>query len=159
MTNQEILDLINARAAGDTAFATLVGRRTAGDVSVDPEIADLISAGRTKPRSYLITTRGLRKAMGKKEGRVFLQSLRAFAAAPLPSDHPAYDDQFWLKELLPFLTSEGLDIGDPETRSALTLLAGAGIGVTQGHIDSLVAASSQPDPITAAQVSQALSEV
>lgn len=159
MNQQELLALIDARVATDPAFAALVAER-----QNDGAVAGALSVGRVKPRSYLITRRGVRRVLGARQGRLFVQALRAAAAAvgAVPQEHPAYDDLWWLGELLPDLDGAGIDIGDAETRTALRGLAALGpaLGlspaVTSAHCDALDAASSDPDPIAASLVSDAL---
>lgn len=161
MTHAEILALIDARAASNAEFAALVAARN------DAGIAAALSETRTRPREYLISIRGIRTVLGKREGRVFVQALREAAALAetLPEAHPAYDDIWWLGELLPALDARGgagIDIGSPETRAALQGLVVLGEvlsmtrRVTDAHVAALVAASSEPDPIDVGAVSAAL---
>lgn len=169
LTAAEILALIDARAAADATFAGLVAERRAGNVLRDLEIAAALSAGRVRPVPYLITTRGIRRVLGGHEGRLFVQALRAAAAAvqAVPDNHVAYDDLWWLAELLPDTApgGAGVDIGAAETRVALRGLAALGpaLGltpvVTEAHCAALEAASSEPDPITPGDVSLALADV
>lgn len=159
----EILAAIDARAATDPVFADDVVERR------DWKIAAALSEDRIKPREYLITIRGLRTVLGKHEGRIFVQALREAAALTdaLPEAHPAYDDLWWLRELLPALSANGgagIDIGSEETRQALTGLVALGnaLGlqsrVTEEHVAALVAASSEGDPIDVAAVSASLNQ-
>lgn len=158
MTHAELLALIDAHAAEDAEFATLVAARN------DAAVAAALSVGRVRARPYLITRRGIRRVLGAHEGRLFVQALRAAVAAgqALPEAHPAYDDLWWLGELLPDLDATGIDIGDATTRSALRGLVLLGVAlslspaVTTEHCDALDAASSEPDPISASEVSDAL---
>ncbi len=161
ITTAEILAAIDARAAIDPQFAEHVSARR------DAQIAAALSETRTRPREYLISIRGIRTVLGKREGRVFVQALREAAALAetLPEAHPAYDDLWWLGELLPALDARGgagIDIGSPETRGALQGLVMLGQvlsmtrRVTDAHVAALVAASSEPDPIDVGAVSVAL---
>lgn len=164
MNKTELREIIARRAESDPEFALAVANRA------DTAIAKALSVGRVAPLQYLITARGIRRVLGAREGRIFIQSLRAFAilAATTPAGHPAYDDLWWLNELLPDLGAggAGIDIGDQSTRRALRALAGAVAGmlptdapkITSAHCDALEAASSRPDPITYADVGAALSE-
>lgn len=161
MTHADLLALIDARAASNAEFAALVAARN------DAGIAAALSVGRVRPREYLITIRGLRTVLGKVEGRIFVEALREAAALveTLPTAHPAYDDLWWLRELLPALNADGgagIDIGSTETRTALEgiVILGELLGlqhrVTAAHVAALVAASSEPDPIDVGAVSVAL---
>lgn len=162
--------VIDERVAADPAFATLVERRRAGDVSVDREIQAALPPTAI-PRPYLITMRGIRRVLGAHEGRIFAQSLVAFAnlvrTQQLPEAHSAYDELWWLAELLPDLDTggEGIDIGDPATRGALRALAGPmaallpnGPNITPAHCDALDAASSTLAPVSIDLLSNVLSE-
>lgn len=167
MTPVELRAAIDALAAVDETVARAVESRRAGDVSQDRVIAAALAPAK-RPRSYLITMRGVRVALGKRAGREFILALREAAAlvAVLPEDAPGYDDLWWLAELLPDLEAggDGVDIGLPETRAALRGLAvlGPKLGtphvVTTAHCDALDAASTDLVPVTPGEVSIALSE-
>lgn len=168
MDNQTLRTKLNELVAADANIATMVAIGNATGV------AGAVNAlGSKRPRQYLITKRGILKALGAHEGRVFIQTLRAVSALlpGLTTAHPAYDDVWWLSELLGDLEpgGGGIDVGDAETRAALRALAGplgaalsdllaAGLGVTTGHCDALDAASSDDDTVSDAQVSQVLNE-
>lgn len=163
MTHEQLLALIDEKAAADPAVADDVVERR------DAKVAAALSVGRVRPREYLITIRGLRTVLGKVEGRVFVEALREAAALveTLPTAHPAYDDLWWLRELLPALNADGgagIDIGSTETRTALEGLVILGVllglqhRVTAAHVAALVAASSEGDPIDVASVSAALNQ-
>ncbi len=160
MTPAELRALIDERAAADQEFARLVAERA------DRLIADALPPVVT-PKPYLITMRGLRRVLGQREGRIFVESLRAFAAmlATMPEAHPAYDALWWLAELLPDLDTggDGIDVGDAETRAALRGLAAIspvllpdGPQVTIAHCEALEAASSVVVPVSVDAVSTAL---
>lgn len=160
MTPTELRAQIDAKAASDADFAKLV------DAGANGAIAQALPAVVT-PRQYLVTYRGIRRVLGAHEGRIFVQSLRAFAAlvASLPEDHQAYDELWWLNELLPDLDTggDGIDIGDAETRTALRALAGpmaallpSGPNITTAHCDALDAASSTSVPVSVDAVRAAM---
>lgn len=160
MTPAELRALIDDRAKADPEFAALVTARA--DRLIADALPDVVT-----PRPYLITMRGLRRVLGQHEGRIFVQSLRAFAAMPaaMPEEHPAYDALWWLAELLPDLDTggDGIDVGDAETRAALRGLAAIspalmpdGPQVTLAHCEALEAASSTVSPISVDDVSRAL---
>lgn len=162
MTPTELRALLEDRAKGDPAFAELVA------VRADRLVAEALPSVVT-PKPYLITMRGLRRVLGQHEGRVFVESLRAFAAMPatMPEAHPEYDALWWLAELLPDLDTggDGIDVGDAETRAALRGLAAIspvllpdGPQVTLAHCEALEAASSTVSPISVDDVSRALNE-
>lgn len=163
MTHEQLLAMIDERVAADPVFAADVAERR------DALVAAALSVGRVRPREYLITIRGLRTVLGKVEGRVFVEALREAAALveTLPTAHPAYDDLWWLRELLPALDANGgagIDIGSAETRTALEglVILGELLGlqhrVTTAHVAALVAASSDSDPIDVAAVSASLNQ-
>lgn len=167
MTPAELRTLIDDRAKDDPELAALVERRRAGDVSVDRAIQSALPSTAV-PRQYLVTYRGIRRVLGAHEGRIFVQSLRAFAGLlhTLNEAHPAYDELWWLAELLPDLDTggDGIDIGDPATRGALRALAGPmagllpeGPSITAAHCDALDAASSSSVPIPLDLLSNVLS--
>ena len=160
MNQSELVELIAERAAADPEFAEWVERRA------DRLIAEALPPVVT-PKPYLITMRGLRRVLGQHEGRIFVESLRAFAAMPaaMPEAHQAYDALWWLAELLPDLDTggDGIDVGDAETRAALRGLAAIapvllpdGPQVTLAHCEALEAASSVVVPISVDAVSTAL---
>lgn len=158
MTPAELLALIDERAANDAPFAEMVAARA------DRLIADALPPVVT-PKPYLITMRGIRRVLGQHDGRLFVESLRAFAAMPatMPEAHPAYDALWWLVELLPDLENDGIDVGDAETRAALRGLAAIspvllpdGPQVTIAHCEALEAASSIYTPVGVDAVSSAL---
>ena len=167
MDRAALVKLIAERAAADPEFARLIERRQAGDVSVDREIQAALPATAV-PRQYLVTYRGIRRVLGAHEGRIFVQSLREFAGLlhTLNEAHPAYDELWWLAELLPDLDTggDGIDIGDPATRGALRALAGPmaallpeGPNITAAHCDALDAASSTMAPVPLDLLSNVLS--
>ena len=160
MTLIELRALIDERAAGDKEFARLVADRADRLIAaaLPPEVT---------PKPYLITMRGIRRVLGQHEGRIFVESLRAFAAMPaaMPEAHSAYDAMWWLAELLPDLDTggDGIDVGDAETRAALRGLAAIspvllpdGPQVTLAHCEALEAASSVSEPVSVDAVSTAL---
>lgn len=153
MTHAELLALIDARAATDPEFAGHVTWRR------DPQIAVALSAGRTRPRTRMITERGVISILGPIEGEALLQGLEQFAAATLPVEHPLAAHHAGIRRIIGWLRppSEGVDIGDPMTAQLLQTLAAIGTpGITSGRVAALLAAATEPDPISVSDVSDAL---
>lgn len=122
----------------------------------DKAIADIISAGRTRLRSRLITDRGVISALGTQAGDAFLTALESFAVADLPPEHPMKADQAGIKRVLAWLKSDaGIELGDPQTQFLLGVFAQLGV-VDAGSAAIVKALGTEPDPVTADQVSRAL---
>ena len=153
MTHAEILALIDARAASNAEFAALVAARN------DAGIAAALSEGRTRPRTRMITERGVISILGPIEGEALLQGLEQFAAATLPAEHPLAAHHAGIKRIIGWLKppSEGVDIGDPLTAQLLGTLAALNTqGVTTERVNALLAIAREPDPISVDAVSAAL---
>ena len=153
MTHQQLLDMIDTRAAADAEFAALAQARN------DLAVAAALSAGRTKPRARLITERGVISALGPIEGEGLLAGLEAFATATLPPEHPLYAHHAGMKRVLSWLKppADGVDIGDPLTQQLLQTLVALGVsGITAPRVAALLALASVPDPISVDAVSAAL---
>jgi len=153
MTAAEILAMIDARAAIDPEFAALVKDRN------DSGVAAALSEGRTRPRTRMITERGVISILGPIEGEALLQGLEQFAAATLPVEHPLAAHHAGIRRIIGWLRppSEGVDIGDPLTAQLLQTLAAIGTpGITSGRVAVLLAAAREDDPISVSDVSAAL---
>lgn len=153
MTHAELLALIDARAASNAEFAALVKSRN------DAGIAGALSVGRTRPRTRMITERGVISILGPIEGEALLQGLEQFAAATLPVEHPLAAHHAGIRRIIGWLRppSEGVDIGDPLTAQLLQTLAAIGPpGITSGRVAVLLAAATEPDPISVSDVSDTL---
>lgn len=153
MTHAEILALIDARAASNAEFAALVAARN------DAGIAAALLEGRTRPRTRMITERGVISILGPIEGEALLHGLEQFAAATLPAEHPLAAHHAGIRRIIGWLRppSEGVDIGDPLTAQLLQTLAAIGTpGITSGRVAVLLAAAREDDPIEVAAVSAAL---
>jgi len=122
----------------------------------DKAIADIISVGRTRLRSRLITDRGVISALGTQAGDAFLTAIEAFAVADLAAEHPMKADQAGIKRVLSWLKSDaGIELGDPQTQFLLGVFAQLGI-VTANSAAVIRALGTEPDPVSAAEVSRAL---
>lgn len=155
MTHAEILALIDARAASNAEFAALVAARN------DAGIAAALSEGRTRPRTRLITERGVISGLGPIEGEALLQGLEGFASSVLPPEHPLAAYHAGIKRIIGWLKppSEGVDIGDPLTANLLGTLAALNTpGITTGRVSALLAMAHEPDPIDVAAVSASLNQ-
>jgi hypothetical protein len=137
----------------------------------DVTIAALLSAGRKRLVSRLITARGVRSALTVPEASRFLTLLRDTAAATtvpawldvvltlqgLPeSDHSAYLDMFACAH--EWLQGAGIDLGDPTTRNGLTIIAESDRASFGGIVAKLLALAAVDDPIPFDQVSRALNK-
>lgn len=153
MTHADLLAMIDARAASNAEFAALVAARN------DAGIAAALSEWRTRPRTRMITERGVISILGPIEGEALLQGLEQFAAATLPVEHPLAAHHAGIRRIIGWLRppSEGVDIGDPLTAQLLQTLAAIGTpGITSGRVAVLLAAAREDDPIEVAAVSAAL---
>ena len=137
MTNQELLDLINARAAGDTAFATLLAERR------DAEMAALLSVGRTRVVSRNIGGGTIVATLGSG---ALLKAMRAYA----PTEKSGTVD-----EILRVIDRGDWDVGNAATRAKLDEYAAAGV-IPAPAVAALMALANVPDPITPSQVSDAI---
>lgn len=153
MTHEQLLALIDERAAADPVFAADVAERR------DAQIAAALSVGRTRVRPRLITERGVISILGPIEGEALLQGLEQFAAATLPVEHPLAAHHAGIRRIIGWLRppSEGVDIGDPLTAQLLQTLAAIGTpGITSSRVAALLAAAREDDPISVDAVSTAL---
>ena len=102
---------------------------TLANSGLDQSAADVINARTAtvieKPK--MIGERGIMSALGITAGPVFMSALDDFAAATLAADHPLLAYQPGIKRAVKWLYGEGLDVGDPLTRSMLDALAAASV--------------------------------
>lgn len=153
MTHEQLLALIDERAAADPVFAADVAERR------DAQIAAALSVGRTRVRPRLITERGVISILGPIDGEALLQGLEQWAAATLPVEHPLAAHHAGIRRIIGWLKppSEGVDIGDPLTAQLLGTLAALGAqGITTVRVNALLAMAREPDPISVDAVSAAL---
>jgi hypothetical protein len=105
-------------------------------------------------RPHMISERGVLAALPVPAGDVFLSALEAFAAAALPDGHPLVAYHGTIKRGVGWLKGEGLDLGDPLTRTLLDTLAQVGV-VDASSVAALKALAETPDPIDEMTVRQA----
>lgn len=105
-------------------------------------------------RPHIISERGVLAALPVPAGDVFLSALEAFAAAALPDGHPLVAYHGTIKRGVGWLKGEGLDLGDPLTRTLLDTLAQVGV-VDASSVAALKALAETPDPIDEMTVRQA----
>lgn len=105
-------------------------------------------------RPHMISERGVLAVLPVPAGDVFLSALEAFAAATLPDGHPLVTYHGTIKRGVGWLKGEGLDLGDPLTRTLLDTLAQAGV-VDASSVAALKALAETPDPIDEMTVRQA----
>ena len=153
MTSEELLALIDARAASDQDFAALVAARN------DTAIAAALSVGRIKYAPRLITERGIISALGPVHGEALLAGLEAFAAETLPEGHPLKAAHPGIKRVIGWLKApaEGVDIGDPLTHQLLDTMVALGVqGVTAERVAAIKALAAVRDPISDMDVRRAI---
>lgn len=124
----------------------------------DGAIAAILSPGRKRPRSRLITERGIVALLGPDDtgGEGFLQKLDDFGAATLPPEHPLKTKQRGIRRMLAWLKSdEGLDVGDEGTQQLLLALGQVGV-VPMAQAQAVAALGLEDDPVTIDQVSRAV---
>ena len=109
-------------------------------------IANALSVGRVRLHERLISERGVLAALPVPAGDLFLKALEAFAATALPDGHPLAAYHGTIARGVSWLKGEGLDLGDPLTRTLLDTLAMAGV-IDAASVATLKALAEQPDPI------------
>lgn len=120
----------------------------------DREIAAIISAGRVRVVSHMITERGVLEVLGAAAGDTFLAALEAIKAADnLPAALQSYFGA--IHRGVAWLKTDGLDVGSQTVRVLLDGLAAFSIvdGASVAKLKSLAEVS---DPVTAADVSRAI---
>lgn len=137
-----LLDDIRALPA-----ALLAARDTAA-------IAAALSVGRVRLHERLISERGVLAALPVPAGDLFLKALEAFAATALPAGHPLDAYHGTIVRGVGWLKGEGLDLGDPLTRTLLDTLAMAGV-IDAASVATLKALAEAPDPIDEMDVRRA----
>lgn len=144
MDRAQLIELIAERAGADPAFAALVERRNAGEVTLDIDIAAALSVGRQK----LVPTEigsGTVLATLAPHGGEFLDSLVQIGAVNR--------DVYWTMDLI----KQGrLRIDLPAVRTGLSGLAQA-VPTLAPAVAALLTLGYAPDPISYAEVSRALS--
>ncbi|MDQ5877818.1 MAG: hypothetical protein QG638_550 [Pseudomonadota bacterium] len=125
----------------------LAGRDTAA-------IAAALSAGRVRLHERLISERGVLAALPVPAGDLFLKAIETFAATALPDGHPLAAYHGTIARGVGWLMGEGLDLGDPLTRTLLDTLAMAGV-VESASVATIKALAEQPDPIDEMDVRRA----
>lgn len=148
-TNSELRTELLARKAADPAFAQMLAN---GDMT---GAAMAFSAGRIKVVHRQITERGVIEALGPVAGEQFLAALDTFVNSTLPAGHPLLPYFGAIKRCHKFLTTDGLDIGAPTTRSLMDALVA--VGVIDANASALIKKQAEvPDPVDANQITEAL---
>lgn len=148
-----------------TALAALVGRAlTEAEVEAidallpqrrDADIAAILSVGRTRLHSRLISERGVISALGIVPGETFLQGIEAFVAQAPAQGHPLAGAWAGIKRAAGWLKGEGIDLGDALTQQLLAAMGAAGV-VDASSAATLAALGRAPDPISHLAVSAAI---
>jgi len=135
----------------------------------DVAVAALLSTGRKRIVSRLITARGVRAALTVPEAFLFLTLLKATAGATIvptwladvltaagvaDANHAAYLDMFACAH--DWLQGAGLDLGDATTRAGLALIAESDHATFGGIVAKLLALAEVADPLPLGGVSFAL---
>jgi hypothetical protein len=105
-------------------------------------------------RPHMISERGVLAALPVPAGDLFLKALEAFATTPLPDGHPLAPYHGTIARGVGWLKGEGLDLGDPLTRTLLDTLAMAGV-VDAASVTILKTLAEQPDPVDEMDVRRA----
>lgn len=95
----------------------------------------------------LITERGVLAALPVPAGDQLLTAIEQFAAASLPEGHPLAAYHGTIRRGISWLKAEGLDLGDPLSRSLLLTLANAGI-VSTASVTTLLALAEVSTPVS-----------
>ena len=97
-------------------------------------------------RERLITERGVLAALPVPAGDQFISALESFAAATLPDGHPMAPYHGTIKRGIGWLKGDGLDVGDPLSRSLLDAMAAAGV-VNAASVATIKALGQRSEPI------------
>lgn len=101
-------------------------------------IAEALNApGGTAPRERFVTARTVLAEVGPT-GAAALDKLDAFADEPAPADPVLASIHSSARWAMQFVTSDGIDVGHPTTRSLLDAMAAAAV-ITQGEADAIKA--------------------
>jgi hypothetical protein len=129
---------IRAAIAADPALQALVPDTHA--------LAAAMSVGRVRRRMYLATERTVVSTLGLIDGEAFLSALEAMAVSGLPAEHPLLTYQPGIARQLAWLKRDGLDVGDPNTRSMLDTLSSLEL-LDAGSVTAIKALGVDPDPV------------
>lgn len=121
----------------------------------DDLIAAVLSAGRTRLQSRLISERGVMSALGIVAGEAFLQAIETFAANQPAPEHPLAAAHGGIKRAAGWLKGDGIDLGDALTQQLLAAMGAAGV-VDASAAAALAALGRVADPVSRAAVSEAL---
>lgn len=138
MNHAQILEMIAERASTDAEFARLVERRA------DWQIAEALSAGRTRLQSRQIGSGTILSTLQGRPGANLLRAMRRLAA-----------DDALIDEGIRLLDAGKWDVGAAESQKALDEFAAAGL-MTQEACAALKALGTAPDAISTDEVSDAL---
>lgn len=148
-----------------TALESIVGRAlTEAEIEAidallparrDADIAAILSVGRTRLQTRLISERGVMSALGIVAGEAFLQGIEAFVAQTPAQGHPLAAAHPGIKRAAGWLNGEGIDLGDALTQQLLAAMGAAGV-VDAGSAATLAALGRTADPITTGQVSDSM---
>lgn len=133
-----------------TALAPLVAARN------DVAIASLLSAGRVRIESRMLSERGVLSALGSEAGDAMLTALEGITSpdslpVPLRSNYGA------IRRAVSWLKGDGVDVGDPLTRGLLDALAATGV-IQAASAVAVKRLAEQPNPLPFGAVSDALNK-
>lgn len=109
------------------ALRVLIDTEPANATRTDAEVLDWLMEPSGTYASTFINARSIMATIGAAAGATILEKLSAASV-----NNPA------IKWALSFITADGIDIGHPETRTQLMLLASTGV-ITDAERDSLLA--------------------
>lgn len=132
------------------ALAPLVAARN------DVAIAALLSVGRVRVESRMLSERGVLSALGSEAGDAMLTALEGITSPdalpmPLRSNYGA------IRRAVSWLKGDGVDVGDPLTRGMLDALAATGV-IQVASAAAIKRLAERPDPLPFGSVSDALNK-
>lgn len=149
-----------------TALQALVGRALTTDeqaalaplvaVRNDVGIAALLSVGRVRIESRMLSERGVLSALGSQDGDVMLTALEAITS-PESLPVPLRGNYGAIRRAVSWLKGDGVDVGDPLTRGLLDALAATGV-IQAASAAAIKRLAERPDPMPFGAVSDALNK-
>lgn len=132
------------------ALAPLVAARN------DVAIAALLSVGRVRIESRMLSERGVLSALGSQDGDAMLTALEGITSpesmpVPLRSNYGA------IRRAVSWLKGDGVDVGDPLTRGLLDALAATGV-IQAASAVAVKRLAERPDPLPFGAVSDAINK-
>lgn len=118
-------------------------------------IAAAVNAGRVRIESRMLSERGVLSALGPTAGDEFLNALEAAAASPDALPVPLRGFYGAIRRAVGWLKGDGIDVGDPVTRSLLDAMAATG-AVNATSAAAIKRLAERSDPVSEMDVRRAL---